>query len=84
MLARRCACGFEELEDEQVIDHLLAVFESPDSAGADSLVHLEMALKACSCGLSFASGGEMDAHFLAVFMPVDSVGSDGRKHEALP
>ncbi len=83
MLARRCACGFEELKDEQVIDHLLAVFEPPDSTGADGLVHLEMALKACSCGLSFTSGGEMDRHFLAVFTPADSAGSDGRQHEAL-
>ena len=84
MLATRCACGFKELEDEQVIDHLLVAFEPPDSIGADGEVHLEMAMLACSCGLSFTSPEEIGAHFLAVFTPGDFLGRDGAKHEAQP
>ncbi len=81
MLAMRCACGFERLEDEQLIDHLLAVFEPDDSTGTDGLVHLEMAKRACSCGFRAASSDELDSHFLSAFTSADRLGRDGRKHE---
>ena len=83
MLATRCACGFERLEDEQLIDHLLAVFEPDDSTGADGLVHLEMARLACSCGYQAASSDELNDHFLEVFMRTGQCGRDGRKHESI-
>jgi hypothetical protein len=83
MLATRCACGFEELADEQVIDHLLAVFEPTGAIGTGGEIHEEMAGRACSCGFPALSGDEMDAHFLAVFTPVGKVGRDGRAHEPL-
>lgn len=83
MLATRCACGFEELADEQVIDHLLAVLEPADAIGTDGNTHEEMADRACSCGFAAISRGEMDAHFLAAYTPADSVGNDGRTHQAL-
>ena len=83
MLATRCACGFERLADEEVSDHLLAVFEPGDSVGTDGQVHQERDLRACSCGFSAASGEELDAHFLAVFTPADAVGRDGKEHRAI-
>jgi hypothetical protein len=82
MLATRCACGFERLPDEEVIDHLLAVFEPQDTTGNDGRPHQEMALRACSCGFQAASGDELDMHFLAVFTAADAVGTDGNRHEA--
>jgi hypothetical protein len=83
MLATRCACGFERLADEEVSDHLLAVFESNDSIGTDSQVHQERELRVCSCGFSAASGEELDAHFIAVFTPANFVGRDGKEHAAI-
>jgi hypothetical protein len=80
-LATRCACGFEQLADEQLIDHILAAFEPADAVGTDGKVHEEMAGQTCSCGFSAVSGDEMEAHFLAVFTPAGSVGRDGRAHE---
>jgi hypothetical protein len=81
LLATRCACGFERLEDEEVIDHLLAVFEPEDTTGTDGLVHMEMAHLVCSCGFQTVHGDDLDYHFLVVFTPSDQVGSDGRRHE---
>jgi hypothetical protein len=81
MLATRCACGFRRLADEGVSDHLLAIFEPPDSTGTDGLVHLELAPLACSCGFQAASPDELDRHFLAAFTPAGSVARDGRTHE---
>jgi hypothetical protein len=83
MLATRCACGFERLADEEVSDHLLAVFEPVDSIGTDGQVHQEMELRICSCGFSAASGEELDAHFLAVFAPANSVGNDDKEHATM-
>ncbi|HEY6788240.1 MAG TPA: hypothetical protein VI365_13120 [Trebonia sp.] len=83
MLATRCACGFERLDDEGVIDHLLAVFGPKDARGNDGQVHEEMAVLACSCGFRAALAEEMDSHFLAVFTPVGPVGRDGEKHEPI-
>jgi hypothetical protein len=82
-LATQCACGFEELADEQVVDHLLAVLEPADAIGTDGKIHEEMANLVCSCGIASISGDGMDAHFLVAYTPADSVGNDGRTHEAL-
>jgi hypothetical protein len=82
-LATRCACGFKELADEQVIDHLFAAFEPADFVGTDGNIHEEMAVRVCSCGFSAISGAEMDAHFLAAFTPAGQVGRDGHTHEPL-
>jgi len=82
-LATQCACGFEQLADEQLIDHMLAAFESPGAVGADGKIHDELAGQACSCGFLALSGDEMESHFLAIFTPVGSVGRDGRVHEPL-
>lgn len=83
LLATRCACGFERLEDEEVIDHLLAVFESADSIGTDGQVHMEMAKLACSCGFQTTYGDDLDYHFLVVFTSSNQVGSDGLRHEPI-
>jgi hypothetical protein len=81
--ATRCSCGFERLDDEEVSDHLLAVFEPDGSIGTDGRVHQEGALRTCSCGLSVPTGGQLDAHFIAVFTPADRIGRDGKRHEVL-
>ena len=83
MLATRCCCGFERLDDEEVSDHLLAAFEPPNGIGTDGRVHQEEALRRCSCGFSAVTGSELDAHFIAVFTPVGAIGHDGKRHEAL-
>jgi hypothetical protein len=80
MPATRCSCGFERLDDEEVTDHLLAIFEPEDSVGNDGQVHQEGTTLACLCGVIAASVGQLDAHFLAMFTPADSVGRDGAKH----
>jgi hypothetical protein len=79
--ATRCVCGFARLEDEEVIDHLLAVFEPADAVGTDRIVHLEMAKLTCSCGFLAVFSDDLDCHFLLVFTPSDQVGRDGRRHE---
>jgi len=81
MSATRCLCGFERLDDEEVIDHLLATFEPEDSIGSDGQVHQEAAPMACLCAFTAASPRELDAHFLAAFTPADHAGRDGSKHE---
>jgi hypothetical protein len=81
MTAARCACGFTELEDEELIDHLLHVFEPDDRMGNDGLAHEEREPLACACGLSVVAPEELDYHFLKVFTPSDGIGSDGRRHE---
>ena len=84
MLATRCACGFERLDDEEVIDHLLAVFEPEEGLGTDGQVHQEEQLRGCACGFSAVTSDELDAHFLAKFTPADAIGPDGKRHQALP
>ena len=81
MSATRCACGFECLEDEKVIDHLLAVFEPADHRGGDGRQHEEWQDRTCSCGFTAVLAEELDEHFLKLFTPAGSVGRDGRKHE---
>jgi hypothetical protein len=82
MLATRCECGFEALEDEQVIDHLLAVFQPDDALGTDGKIHEEIINKTCSCGFSATTNEELDSHYLAVFTPASSIARDGTKHES--
>ena len=83
MHATRCACGFEQQDDEQLNDHLGAVFEPEDSTGTDGQVHLEGATLKCLCGLSAGTPEELDAHFLAVFAPANAIGRDGREHKPI-
>jgi len=78
-----CVCGFTELADEEMTDHLELVFESADLTGNDGQVHQETSSLTCSCGLTAITTDELDIHFLAVFTPADAVGRDGRKHEAV-
>jgi len=78
-----CACGFTELADEDITDHLETVFEPDDLTGNDGQVHQETSNLTCSCGLAFITTEELDNHFLAVFTPADAVGRDGQKHEAV-
>jgi hypothetical protein len=68
------------LEDEEVSDHLLAVFAPDDSLGPDGQVHEEGELRVCSCGFSAAFGAQLDAHFLTVFTPDDRLDPDGTRH----
>lgn len=83
MNAIRCSCGFAELADETVIDHLLRVFEPEGSRGTDGLVHEEVAPpRTCSCGFTAMTPADVDSHFLRVFTPPGAVGRDGKKHEA--
>lgn len=82
MPATRCACGFESRPDEEITDHLLTVFDPPDSVGIDGLVHEERAALTCSCGFRAPYPAALDHHFLAAFTPVDKIGGDGRQHTA--
>jgi hypothetical protein len=83
MVAARCSCGFTELADEEMTDHLLSVFERDDLKGNDGQVHEERGRLACTCGLSAITPEELDAHLLKVFAPADAIGRDGRKHELM-
>jgi hypothetical protein len=81
--AVRCLCGFTELADEEITDHLELVFEPDDRKGNDGRVHEETSSLACSCGLAAITSEELDGHFLAVFTPADAVGADGKAHRAV-
>lgn len=81
MIAAQCACGFAELGDEEITDHLNLVFEPDDLQGSDGLAHEERDRLTCACGFSAITSDEMDAHFLKVFTPNDAIGRDGRRHE---
>jgi hypothetical protein len=80
MNAAHCTCGFTELADEEISDHLLLVFEPQDSTGNDGQVHEERQLRHCACGLAATTPEELDAHLLAAFTPRDATGNDGRRH----
>jgi hypothetical protein len=82
MVAARCSCGFAELADEELIDHLLRVFDPDDLVGNDGQVHEERDRLACACGLRAITPEELDAHILDAFTPGDGIGRDGRKHES--
>jgi hypothetical protein len=81
--AVHCACGFTELADEEITDHLELVFEPYDLTGNDGRVHEETSNLTCSCGLAAITTEELDTHFLAVFSPTDGMGRDGLKHEVV-
>jgi len=81
MITAQCSCGFRELADEEIIDHLQLAFEPDDLRGNDGLVHEERGRLACACGLSAITTEELDAHLLNVFTPRDAIGSDGRRHQ---
>jgi hypothetical protein len=76
-------CGFTELADEEITDHLELVFEPDDPTGNDGRVHEETSNLTCSCGLAAITTDEFDTHFLAVFTPADGLGRDGMRHEAV-
>lgn len=80
LTAIQCLCGFTELADETVTDHLLQVFVPADMAGKDGLVHEEVRKMACLCGFAATTPEQLDGHFLAAFTPDDAIGPDGKKH----
>jgi hypothetical protein len=80
MIALHCACGFTELADETLTDHLLLAFDPADGVGGDGRVHEERGLRTCSCGLTASTAGELDEHLLAVFTPAGAIGRDGQRH----
>jgi hypothetical protein len=82
MLPARCACGFTELDDEQVADHLALVFVPDDSIGKDGMTHEELLSLACSCGYAGTTPEEVEGHLMAAFTPADRIGLDGKRHEA--
>jgi hypothetical protein len=82
MRSPQCSCGFTELPDESVTDHLLRVFEPADMRGNDGQVHEETDGHACSCGFAASTAGELDGHFLAAFTPPGAIATDGQRHEA--
>jgi hypothetical protein len=81
MIAARCTCGFTELADEELTDHLLLVFEPEDHIGNDGLAHEERERLTCACGLTAITSEEFDAHILKVFTPSDAIASDGERHQ---
>jgi hypothetical protein len=81
MTAARCSCGFRELADEEIVDHLHLVFEPGDQKGTDGQVHEERASLTCACGLSAITTDGLDAYFLDIFTPGDRIGRDSHKHE---
>jgi hypothetical protein len=81
MTATRCTCGFTELDDEEITDHLHLVFDPDDHRGNDGLIHEEGNPLTCLCGFDAISPEELDAHFLKVFISDDTVGRDGLRHE---
>jgi hypothetical protein len=83
MMAGQCSCGFTELADESITDHLLQVFTPDDAIGRDGKRHEETEGLACLCGLTAATTGELDEHFLEVFTPDAAIASDGKQHKAI-
>ena len=81
MISARCTCGFTELADEEMSDHLLLVFEPDDHIGNDGVAHEERGHLTCACGFTAITSEEFDTHILKAFTPGDAIGNDGRKHE---
>jgi hypothetical protein len=79
----RCLCGFAELADETMADHLAVAFTPDDCVGIDGQVHEELPGCACACGFPGGSAGEIEGHLMAAFTPGDGIGLDGRRHGAL-
>jgi hypothetical protein len=80
MAAVTCLCGFTELADETLIDHLLRVFAPDDMRGNDGQLHEEGSRLACFCGFTANAADALDEHFRTVFTPDDGIGNDGNKH----
>jgi hypothetical protein len=78
----QCFCGFTELDDETLPDHLAVAFAPDDCVGNDGNVHDELSGHACACGFSGSSAGDLEGHLMALFTPGDGIGLDGRRHEA--
>jgi len=76
----RCLCGFAELEDESLADHLHVVFIADETLASDGQAHEETSTLNCSCGFTAASSDDLDAHFLKAFTPESAIGRDGNKH----
>jgi hypothetical protein len=83
MIPARCTCGFTELADEELIDHLLLIFERDDHIGNDGLAHEEREHLTCACGFAAITSEEFDSHILKAVTPGDAIGSDGHRHEAV-
>jgi hypothetical protein len=83
MIAPQCTCGFTELDDELITDHLHQVFEPPDRRGNDGLAHEETSRLTCACALLAGTVEDFDAHLLKVFTPGDAIGRDGKQHQAI-
>jgi hypothetical protein len=83
MTAASCSCGFTELADEELNDHLLHVFEPEDRIGNDGLAHEERERLTCACGFTTSTPGDIDEHFLKVFTPDDAIGGDGHRHASV-
>ncbi len=81
MVIVQCLCGFTELEDEQMSDHLQLVFAPDGGIGNDGRAHEEGGRLSCFCGFAAGAAGELDAHFAQVFTPDDRIGRDGREHD---
>jgi hypothetical protein len=81
MTAARCACGFTELADEELTDHLLNAFEPDDHIGHDGRAHEERAPLTCACGLTATTPDDLDAHILQAFTPDDAKDRHGQRHE---
>jgi hypothetical protein len=81
MISACCTCGFTELADEEMTDHLLLVFEPQDHIGNDGLAHEECEHLTCACCYTAITSEKFDTHMLKVFRPDDAIGSDGQRHE---
>ena len=82
MVTAQCSCGFTELDDEDMTDHLHEVFEPDDRLGNDGQLHEERGRLTCACGLAAITAEELDFHLLKVFTPDGAIGRDGQRHEA--
>lgn len=83
MIAVQCSCGFRELADEEITDHLLLVFEPPDGKGSDGLAHEEGERLTCLCGFTAITTEELDTHLMTLFTPHDAIGHDGKRHDPI-
>jgi hypothetical protein len=83
MIAMQCSCGFTELADEEIADHLLLVFEPADGKGSDGLPHEEGERLTCRCGFTATTTEDLDTHLMKLFTPPDAIGQDGNRHEAV-
>jgi hypothetical protein len=83
MTTPACTCGFTELPDETLADHLLLAFDPQDRKGPDGLVHEEHGNLTCACGLTATTPADLDLHFFRAFTPLDAIGIDGNKHAVI-